>query len=318
MTPPTAPARNASGILSSDPALSPFAKANKVYLKYCSSDGYIGDAGASTATHGFHFRGAQIVKGMLAELSETYGMAASDTLYLAGCSAGGRGAMFNLDYAPSMVPAGVTVIGILDAPMWVEQQPLEPSAVPFPEQTAKILQLSNGYSRLGEVCRAKHPTELWKCLYGQFRAPTLEQRFLMSASQWDSFQLGNNVGHGPPYDDGPEASAVAEFRSKVQTAMASLDPAKAASFSFGCYGHCTTEGDTFLTRKVSSPSGDVTLLSFLRDWIESGHAGKQAVETCQSFGCGCASDASAGPEVGLALVAGIAGTATLLTETNRR
>ena len=41
--------------------------------------------------------------------------------------------------------------------------------------------------------------------------------------------------------------------------------------SFG--RHCSTEGDAFWTRKVSRVEGDVTLFSFLRDWIASGHEG---------------------------------------------
>jgi hypothetical protein len=39
------------------------------------------------------------------------------------CSAGGRGAMFTLDYAEEMLPLGVKVLGILDAPMSVAPTP---------------------------------------------------------------------------------------------------------------------------------------------------------------------------------------------------
>jgi hypothetical protein len=39
------PTRNASGIFSTDPSLSPFASANKVYIPYCSSDAYVGNVG---------------------------------------------------------------------------------------------------------------------------------------------------------------------------------------------------------------------------------------------------------------------------------
>jgi hypothetical protein len=38
-------------------ALNPWADANKVYLSYCSSDAWVGDAAASAATFGFAFRG---------------------------------------------------------------------------------------------------------------------------------------------------------------------------------------------------------------------------------------------------------------------
>jgi hypothetical protein len=42
-------------------------------------------------------------------------------------------------------------------------------------------------------------TDQWKCLFGEFRAPTMGARFLVSASQYDSFQLYSNIGEPPPY-----------------------------------------------------------------------------------------------------------------------
>ena len=53
------------GIFGTDPATNPFASANKVFVKYCSSDSWFGDAPASDATYGFAFRGARIVAAVL-------------------------------------------------------------------------------------------------------------------------------------------------------------------------------------------------------------------------------------------------------------
>ena len=48
-----------------------FASANVVYLKYCTSDGYIGDVAASAATSNMHFRGRWVVSATIAALQDS-------------------------------------------------------------------------------------------------------------------------------------------------------------------------------------------------------------------------------------------------------
>jgi hypothetical protein len=47
---------------------SPLFGANKAALGYCSSDGYMGDAGASSDTWNYHFRGQALIRAMISEL----------------------------------------------------------------------------------------------------------------------------------------------------------------------------------------------------------------------------------------------------------
>ena len=47
------------GIFATDGS-SPWGTANRVYVKYCSSDLWSGDVGASAATFGFEFRGSRV------------------------------------------------------------------------------------------------------------------------------------------------------------------------------------------------------------------------------------------------------------------
>jgi len=54
--------------MDNDKANSPLYGANKVALLYCSSDGYMGDAGASSDTWNFHFRGQALIRAMISEL----------------------------------------------------------------------------------------------------------------------------------------------------------------------------------------------------------------------------------------------------------
>jgi hypothetical protein len=150
-------------------ALNPWADANKAYLGYCSSDAWVGDAPPSVATGGFAFRGQAIVRAALADMAARHGLSASSSVLFGGCSAGGRGAMFTLDAVAAMLPAGSTVKGLLDSPLWLDEQPLDASETSLQEQTVGVLGLVNASGRIPADCAAAYPgDELWKCLYGQY------------------------------------------------------------------------------------------------------------------------------------------------------
>lgn len=113
----------------------PWATANVAYLPYCSSDAWAGDIGASNFTWGWAFRGQRILAAALTDLVRTQGLGSHSATQLAegparvllsGCSAGARGAMFNLDYvgglleAAGLATSAYQVQGLLDSPLWVD------------------------------------------------------------------------------------------------------------------------------------------------------------------------------------------------------
>ena len=83
-----------TGLLDSSPSKSVLWGANKASLLYCSSDGYMGNAEASDATWGWHFRGQNLVFAMVDDLIKRHNMTNSSTIILAGGSAVGD----NSDY----------------------------------------------------------------------------------------------------------------------------------------------------------------------------------------------------------------------------
>ena len=116
------------------------------YAPYCSSDGWAGSIAAAPPTH-FAFRGHDIVTAIFSDLAARQGLGAAPgtrVLY-GGCSAGARGALFNLDRValqllPALVPAGnlKRVGGLLDSAFWVRSTHLHPAhlrpAHPKPRQ----------------------------------------------------------------------------------------------------------------------------------------------------------------------------------------
>lgn len=82
--------------------------------------------------------------------------------------------MFSLDYVPSVLASfgatEMTVVGLLDAALWVDIDPLLPTITSQQCQTASLIVMANATGRMGEACALAYPgNESWKCLYGARR-----------------------------------------------------------------------------------------------------------------------------------------------------
>ena len=165
-----------AGIFSPDAAISPFASANKVFLPSCSSDAFVGDVGAEDNELGWHFRGQELVRASLHDLQVSTdagpALAEGDTVYWSGCSSGARGALFTYEYMPALLPAGASVFGLFDSPLWVDVAPLNPRQTPLKDQVRAVLALTRAEGRLGAECVEMYAEadEHWRCLLPEFRA----------------------------------------------------------------------------------------------------------------------------------------------------
>ena len=124
-----------TGIFDDNSTLNPMFDANKVFVPYCTSDGWMGYTTARPENNHWFFMGQQVIEAVLDTLitDPLYGMGhipKRDTLAFGGCSAGGRGAMVNLDYIPGLITAaGIelkSIFGILDSALYINVQPLRP------------------------------------------------------------------------------------------------------------------------------------------------------------------------------------------------
>jgi hypothetical protein len=332
------PATFMGGMFEKSAAHNPFASANVAYLPYCSSDAWVGDAAASNATFGYHFMGARIfAAGVHAVVGEGLGAAAAaaaaaatapPTLVVAGCSTGSRGAMMNLDYvdgilaAAGVAPGSVTVVGLLDSPLWIDLEPLEASTVSLQAQTQAVFEVVNASARLGDACAALYGStggEAWRCLFGEYRMPTLQTRFLMNAAQDDRFQLPWNIGGNgtlgftPARWGAPQRAYADAFGGAMRTVIAGLPTAAQAAagslvFSTACFRHCVTETAAFWNVGISPesleqalPAGacasaglsagmPVSLRDAVKLWLwpgaGSGAAPTRIVQQCSGFRCG--------------------------------
>lgn len=263
------------GILSDDPAVSPWAGANKAVLAYCSSDGYMGDAGASKTTWQWHFRGQRLVKTMIRQLIRDKGLSSRSRVLVGGSSAGGRGVMTNAESlfrsSAAWLPRGSSAALFLDSPYYIDIQPYSPAFVGFAYEEQSKFSVMQTQQALSRSCATAYPhADRWKCQFGEYRLPFVsmdEYPFFLVASQFDAYQLGCNTQRTPPYALYPaETDALNDYASafafhtkdSLQQWIAASDAedgtakAQKAVLSWACYNHAIADTAGFATVTTSS------------------------------------------------------------------
>jgi len=252
----------------------------------------MGDAEA----FGFQFRGQVVVRAVLKHLVQSKGLGSGrggrrDRLIFGGGSAGARGAMVHLDYVKEMLgqaAASVDVVGFLDSPALIDKQPYaereNSDRFPgFPEVTKLVHSFAN-VNHLGRECVAQHSgDDEWKCMFGQYRLPTLQTPFFLVASQYDSYWLGNSVGHKP--------SSPAELQYADEFAAATRQLCKELAskdgvmvYSWTRYNHCTSANHEDFDLNTCGPES-MTMDGAFKQFLESGAGERLIQDTCGSFDC---------------------------------
>ena len=282
------------GLFDTDPSLNPFASANKVYLAYCSSDAWLGDVSAETtqASHGFSwaFRGRRILRATLDVLVSDLGLGGAGAsaskphrLLLAGCSAGARGAMFNLDAVRAAAPPSVQVQGLLDSPEWINVQPLDPSVVSLGDQCASALSLFNASGTLNPQCVASLPANSsYLCLMGQYAMLYLSTPYFLNAAQFDAFQIPYNVGGMPSLSNAADVTYCNNWQDTLLSAINPLPTASQSNsgvFSLSCLRHCLTQGPAFWSARILNTS----LATAAGSWFYQGTGSAKYFGDCQTY-----------------------------------
>uniref|UniRef100_A0A7S2VPS0 Uncharacterized protein n=1 Tax=Zooxanthella nutricula TaxID=1333877 RepID=A0A7S2VPS0_9DINO len=204
--------------------------------------------------------------------------------------------MVHLDYVRGMLAgggleaaaAGVEVVGLLDSPLWIDV-PSFSGAVSLGDRCAGVYSYAN-ISHAGDACTGAHPEEPWKCIMGQYRMPHVDTPYFLVASQYDSYQLTENVGHKPTTQ--AERAYAERFASQTLHAIESLRarwPSTArrqnAVFSWACYNHATTLSDRGFERDTcGGETIHAAVLQFLAPG--AGPARQEWVDKCKGFACG--------------------------------
>jgi len=262
--------------------------ANKAFIRYCTSDAHMADATA----FGMQFRGARVVRAVIDDLVRR-GLGEKGlrhTLVFAGGSAGARGALIHLDWVHDMfgpdTAAKVRVVGLLDSPLWLDMQPLEPNTESLMDTMKSFFAYGN-VSHLGECGERYNSSLRWHCIFPQYRLKYVRTEYLIIANSFDAFQLGRNAAihsHGTAPQEKEDYAL--EFANKTLEMLNSLKSPQHAVYSTACLLHDLSSGNMYFTSRVGhgGPSMNGAIAEFLDhkpsnqslDWIDR----------CTGFDCG--------------------------------
>lgn len=270
-----------------------------IYVPYCTSDSWTGNSKQSSSFP-FVFRGSQVVQYLrnnhINEILEN-----SQQIIFSGCSAGGRGSLYNLDqfcqglnspaYSENStinphlrdhsIIGTQRCIGFADAAWWIVEDPFSKSVPSLRDVAILGTKLWNASIAMG---KCPSPVD---CFFGSTLFALIDTPFVVHSESYDAFQLPWNVNHGPPFSTAEQEYAD-EFSIKIHASLeTSLGPGvatgKTGVFSPSCYAHCITLSSAMFQISV----GGITLHNVLIDWL--GGKGQMVLETCKGMGCsvGC-------------------------------
>ena len=263
---------------------------NRVFVPYCSSDGYIGN----TDIDGNQFRGRTIIKSIFQQIHDTYNLS-QKTVVFSGCSAGGRGVMHNLNLVREQVETYNIdrLIGLVDSGEYIDlplYNPLSPTAMGsrLRDQALGVVEYLN--ASISNECASFYPNATENCLMGETAFRTLSSPFIAHSFQFDSYQ--NSVDFGPtttPNDIASDASMTSyenNFRARTRKVLLDLAENRSSDeFAFhssACWHHCNTETSSFSTGfLVNSTSLSDVLMDFLYR-----NGSRRVMEDCEGIACG--------------------------------
>jgi len=297
---------------------SPFHNYNRVYLRQCSSDAWMGDIGKNQSVGQVHWRGARIVRATLRHLVVDRGLAEAELLVFGGASAGARGAMVHLDTLKKfgLVPLKLPVLGLLDSPYYIEMpsfQNLTTAKNNYNLQTQLVAKNMHNEAILrgGGACNL---AEAWKCGFGQYRVPLLKTPFLLIDSQYDAYGIATYEGlahwigtqHCYPEPQGAHYSFAGAFAGRVYVGLTTLPQVvrkTSGLYSTTCNQHAESEHGVFGKQKMSGISMADAAEQAVDAFMNPGKKMMPYVvdDTCAVLNCGqyCLSKIKADCGVGL-------------------
>jgi len=228
----------------------PWENANLVYVPYCSSDAHMGDTELDIPGLGLQqFRGRRLAREAVKQL---VGRKENQRIVFGGTSAGGRGSMVLVDFIQELLHESTTVYGLHDSGAYQDIAPYDSSYYPFGSQCHDAYQMYT--PPISSDCSAIYGEDsLYKCVCGEYMLPHVMTPSQVIIHQYDSYQLGNNIGHSPKdwtYEECMYAEDPYRLGMRI-TVDAIWENQKHIVFAPACYRHGLLTGSNFQNIKVT-------------------------------------------------------------------
>ncbi|KAL9969046.1 hypothetical protein ACROYT_G021210 [Oculina patagonica] len=280
--------KEGNGILSTDPSENPsWWNANHVYIPYCSSDAWSGNASRWETGERFSFLGTRILEKVIKELMFK-GLYHAKHLLLAGSSAGGIGVILNLDrLARRLHMAGlkVQVRGLADSGWYLDIPACHGGKMNCqPAQETNMIKQGMAYWRgvVPDDCARRNPAEKWRCYFAEnvYRTDSKSpQHSPLFVFQWlyDQAQIAWAVSQMPEkQNDNNYISSIAfSLGEQLKQSFNRTKGLACAVFAPSCYSHTILTRDDWLKVMV----GGKNLNDALDDWYQSSSDGSANCRT---------------------------------------
>ena len=236
------------GIFSISAQVNPdFLNYTQVYIKYCSSDIYSGDAEQQVNGMTFQFRGHKIVEAIIADLEDptvipSPNLKDATQVLVGGSSAGSYGAASNIDWIASQL-TWAKVKGVLDS-SWVPTLPNYGSGPREPMPGS--VDYYNYYSAVvDQSCAAANPSQPQICLSTLQLYPYITTPVFVYAEQRDP-TLSQIKGVTNP-NDPAQAAYMNQYAASLRDSLKNVT----AVFSPSAGIHTALTDDNFTAIKVN-------------------------------------------------------------------
>lgn len=260
--------RTPGGIFNADPTSYPeWSGVNLVYLPYCSSDAWAGDGVGTVNGTNWQFRGRSVVEAVFRTFFEGHNLKAAQEVLFSGCSAGGQGLLYNLDFAADLLadltPPGLRIKGFADSG-WMMNFP----SVPNP-RTEIHTQFRLGWDLWKprtSACSLVNPVNPYDCFFSPTYIGYLTTPVLIQSSAYDAFQIPYDCC-SPPFNSPSSQGLSSQLASATRTAMHRLIHHPHSVYSPSCFTHCLSEGRQFTSLQVMGTSLATKLTNWFFDRI---------------------------------------------------
>ncbi|KAJ8448355.1 hypothetical protein Cgig2_021983 [Carnegiea gigantea] len=182
-----------SGILSNKAKYNPdFYNWNRIKVRYCDGSSYTGDVEAVDPVNKVYYRGARLWRAIMDDLLAK-GMNNAQNAILAGCSAGGLGAILQCDNFRALLPSGAKVKCLSDAGFFINTKDIT-GASHIQEFFAQVVNTHGSAKNLPASCTSKFSPEL--CFFPEYAAQAIQTPLFLLNAAYDSWQVKNSLAPG--------------------------------------------------------------------------------------------------------------------------
>ncbi|XP_071795904.1 uncharacterized protein [Asterias amurensis] len=178
------------GIMSANYTVNPeFYDWNMVMINYCDGASFSGNLEAPVRYNNtaVYYRGARVLKLVMAYLIKTTGLRVAKKVILSGVSAGGLAVYLHVDQIRSIFPEKVNFHGIVDGGFFLDEKNIS-NYLHYRAHMRQIFAMQLVEDSLNRGCLFAEGIDEWKCFFAEYTYPFIKTPLFIINSAYDYWQ----------------------------------------------------------------------------------------------------------------------------------